>query len=343
MLRSLVKILFLVLLGAGFVGLWFWHDYHTALDEPLSVGDKPVPYVVEKGMRFRSVAKDLYRHGWWRHPRYFVLRVQQRNLVHKLKVGEYEIQPGMKVDAFIDLLVSGRGVQHPITIVEGWSFAQVRQALKQSPMLEHTLDELDDAAVMERLGLAGMHPEGRFFPDTYHVTRGTPDVQVLKRAFARMQEVMEKSWSERAGNLPYTNPDEALTMASIVEKETAIAAERPLIASVFVQRLKRGMKLQTDPTVIYGLGLQFDGNIRRKDLERDTPYNTYLHTGLPPTPIAMPSEESILAALHPAETETLYFVARGDGSHEFSKTLEEHNRAVAKYQLSGRSNKDKKQ
>ena len=188
---------------------------------------------------------------------------------------------------------------------------------------------------MKELGWAGEHPEGRFFPDTYHVSRNTTDAEIYRRAHQRMADVLAAAWKDRAPDLPYKTPDEALIMASIVEKETAVAAERPLTASVFVQRLKKGMKLQTDPTVIYGIGSNYDGNIRKKDLEKDTPYNTYTRAGLPPTPIAMPGREAIIAALNPADSDALYFVARGDGSHQFSRTLGEHNAAVSKYQLNG--------
>lgn len=335
-MRSLLKVVVLLALAAAFLGLWFWHDYQSALRDPLAIGEEAALYTVEPGANFSGVARDIRTRGWWNHAaRYFVLHVRARAMANKLKNGEYRIEPAMSIDQLIDLLVSGKTVQHAVTIVEGWTFAQVRQALEQSPVLEQTLRGLDDAAVMERLGHPGIHPEGRFFPDTYYVTRGTTDAELLKRAYTSMDELLSKLWAQRTGDQPYTNADEALIMASIVEKETAVPAERPLIASVFVQRLKRGMKLQTDPTVIYGLGSTFDGNLRHKDLANDTPYNTYTRSGLPPTPISIPGKESIVAALQPADSEALYFVARGDGSHEFSGTLEEHNRAVARYQSGG--------
>lgn len=334
LLAVLVRLFFLAVLGAGFVAVAIYNDYHAALNEPLATGGKPVTYTVEPGSNFRTVVNDLRERGWWAHPsRYFLWQVRQRGIGGKLKSGEYEIVPGMTALQLMDQLVSGRTVQHQVTLLEGWTFAQVRAGIERSDVLQQTLRGLDDAAVMDRLGHAGQHPEGRFFPDTYHVTRQTTDLDLLRRAHGRMEEVLHAAWNKRAGGLPYRNADEALIMASIVEKETGLAAERSRIAGVFVQRLKRGMKLQTDPTVIYGIGRSYDGNIRRKDLETDTPYNTYTRDGLPPTPIAMPGRDAIEAALNPADTDALYFVARGDGSHVFSRTLEEHNQAVAKYQF----------
>jgi UPF0755 protein len=224
-------------------------------------------------------------------------------------------------------------VQYPLTLVEGWTFRQVMEALQADERLEHLIEDPSAEAVMARLGRRGVHPEGRFFPDTYHFTRGSSDLDILKRAHAAMERVLAEEWEARADGLPIESPDEALILASIIEKETGLASERAEIAGVFVRRLRLGMRLQTDPTVIYGLGDDFDGNLRRADLRNDHPYNTYVHAGLPPTPIALPGREAIRAALNPADGETLYFVARGDGSHAFSVTLEEHNRAVRKYQL----------
>jgi len=334
LLALLVKLLFLAVLGAGFLAVAVYNDYHAALNERLAIGEKPVVYSVEPGTTFRTVVNDLRERGWWNHPeRYFLWQVRQRDIGGKLKTGEYEIVPGMTALQLMDHLVSGRTVQYKVTLLEGWTFAQVRAEIEKSDVLRQTLKGLDDAVVMERLGHPGQHPEGRFFPDTYNVTRKTTDLELLGRAHERMQEVLREAWEKRADGLPYKNAEEPLIMASIVEKETGLAAERPQIASVFVQRLKRGMRLQTDPTVIYGIGKSYDGDIRRRDLETDTPYNTYTRDGLPPTPIAMPGRDAIEAALNPAASDALYFVARGDGSHVFSRTLEEHNRAVAKYQL----------
>ncbi|MGQ0658426.1 MAG: endolytic transglycosylase MltG [Chromatiales bacterium] len=332
---NFLRILALSGLIVLFLGGWLWYDYQKALRQPLEVGDAPVLYTVRSGMTFRAVAAEFKQHGWWQYPRYLLWHVHHRHLANKLKAGEYELRSGMSIDHLLDALAAGRTMQHAVTIVEGWTFARLREAIDKTPVLVSTLRGLDDATVMERLGHPGIPPEGRFFPDTYYVTAGTSDMVLLQRAYKRMEQTLETLWKERAADLPYKIPEEALTMASIVEKETAVPKERSLIASVFVQRLGRGIKLQTDPTVIYGLGRGYDGNLRRKDLENDTPYNTYVRAGLPPTPIAMPGKASLEAALNPAPAGVLYFVARGDGSHEFSRTLEEHNRAVARYQLGG--------
>ena len=238
----------------------------------------------------------------------------------------------------LDDLVAGKVIQYALTIPEGLTFRQIMQLLRQQPELRHTLADDSPAAVMQAIGEPGQSPEGRFYPDTYHFPRGTTDVQFLRRAYRTMAGVLQQEWQARDTGLPYKTPYDALIMASIIEKETAVPAERERIAGVFVRRLEKGMRLQTDPTVIYALGQSYDGNIHRRDLSLDSPYNTYRHAGLPPTPIAAPGRDSIDAALHPAPGEELYFVARGDGSHEFSRTLEEHNRAVARYQLNNNNN-----
>jgi UPF0755 protein len=338
MLRSLIELGLFVAIVVGIGVKWLYDDYHQSLADPLQVGGKPVTYVVEPGTTFRTVASDLGSRGWWPHSsRYFIWAVHRRQLANKLKSGEYEIAPGTTVEQLMDLLVSGRTVQYRLTLVEGWNFQQVREAVAKSEILKQTIPkDIDDAKLMEMLGYKGQHPEGRFFPDTYNITRNTTDVELMQRAHETMRKVLDEAWARRQPDLPYKNVDEALTMASIVEKETGIVDERPMIANVFVQRLKKGMKLQTDPTVIYGIGKSYDGNIRKKDLETDTPYNTYTRTGLPPTPIAMPGREAIVAALNPAPGEALYFVARGDGGHYFSKTLDEHNEAVRRFQLGQR-------
>jgi UPF0755 protein len=216
--------------------------------------------------------------------------------------------------------------------VEGWNIREVRQELARNPRLEHRLADMTDAQMLAAIGAEEKHPEGLFFPDTYFFNPDSPDIDVLRRAYSLQQQKLQEAWETRAPGLPYKTPYEALIMASIIEKETGVPEERPLIAAVFINRLKKGMRLQTDPTVIYGLGAKFDGNLRKVDLQRDTPYNTYTRAGLPPTPIAMPGEEAILAALHPAPSNALYFVAKGNGTHQFSATLEEHNRAVNRYQ-----------
>ncbi len=324
------------LLGAVGWGAYLWvrDDMQRWQDSPLLLPEDRVLYEIHPGMSVRAVAEDLQARGFMSQPLYFRMLARERQLAEKLKSGEYAIERGMTPLVLLDHFAAGRTVEYSITLVEGWSFAQVRAALEQHPVLVNTFKGQDEATIMQRLGHPGEHPEGLFFPDTYRLKTGSSDADVLARAYERMDKLLLGLWSARAANLPYQTPYEVLIMASLIEKETAVPGERPLIAGVFLHRLRVGMKLQTDPTVIYGLGAAYDGNLRRRDLETDTPYNTYTRAGLPPTPIAMPGRDAIEAALHPTGTSALYFVARGDGSHQFSNTIEEHNRAVARYQLS---------
>ena len=239
----------------------------------------------------------------------------------------------------LDQVVAGRVIEYPVVLLEGWTFRQFLALLAQAPKLTHSISGLTVPAIMERLGHPGEHPEGRFFPDTYYYSAGQTDIMILANAYDKMHKLLQREWEGRENNLPLKNAYEALILASIVEKETGRDDERRLIAGVFINRLRHGMRLQTDPTVIYGMGQTFDGNLRLKDLRRDNPYNTYTRKGLPPTPIAMPGKDALQAVLHPMVTGALFFVARGDGSHEFSSTLEEHNAAVLKYQLKGKPRK----
>ncbi len=257
--------------------------------------------------------------------------------VQPLHSGEYQLTPGMNVSQLLEKWRTGDVVQYRFTLVEGWNFRQVRAALAQHEKLEQTLAEVSDSELMAILDQAKVHPEGRFFPDTYNFVRGQTDLDILRQANQRLQKVLAEEWAERAADLPYNTPDQALIMASIIEKETGVAHEREEIAGVFMRRLNIGMLLQTDPTVIYGMGDSYTGKITRADLRRPTPYNTYVISGLPPTPIAMVGREAIYAALHPKPGKSLYFVARGDGSHVFSNTLSEHNKAVREYQLKRRA------
>lgn len=336
MIRKLsFALLGLLLLAALGVGVVAW-KVQSALQQSLRVeavqmldvkpGDTP------SGLFQRLEREDVLQDSFW-------LRLHWRlNLSgQKLHSGEYRLSPGMTVAQLIELWQRAEVVQHSITIVEGWSFRQLRAALQASPLIEQTIGELSDAQIMEKLGHVGLHPEGRFFPDTYHFTRGVTDLELLQRAFRQLESVLSQEWEGRSRNLPYKEPYEALIMASIIEKETGVPHERGEIAGVFVRRLARGMLLQTDPTVIYGMGELYRGRITRSDLRRPTPYNTYTQAGLPPTPIAMVGREAIHAALHPAEGKSLYFVARGDGSHVFSSNLADHNRAVREYQLKRRA------
>lgn len=316
-------------LGIG----WLWIDYRNFLQTPLRLPSEGITYTLNPGGSTASIGRELTQRGILDSPRYFRLLARQDPNAGRLKAGEYRIPPGTTPPQLLDLLANGRAIQYAVTLVEGWTFRQVRKALEADDRLRQTLGGVEDGEVMNRLGRAGDHPEGLFLPDTYHFPRGSDDLGVLRRAMGAMDQVLTEEWVGRAEDLPLDTPYEALILASIVEKETGLAEERPQIAGVFVRRLRKGMLLQTDPTVIYGMGEAFDGNIRRADLRRDTPYNTYTRAGLPPTPIAMPGRAAIRAVLHPAAGDSLYFVARGDGGHVFSATLKEHNRAVRKYQL----------
>ena len=288
---------------------------------------------VEPGTSIRSVLGRLGTAGALAHPRIteFYLRFTGRRF--SVKAGEYEIPAHAPPAEIVALLAEGRVVLEQVTVVEGTTFRDFRNELEKHPKVRVTLRGKSDAEVMSVLGHADEAPEGRFFPDTYRFAAGTTDAEILHVAYDKMAQVLGEAWSQRAADLPLQTPYQVLTLASIVEKETGLAAERPRIAGVFVSRLRKGMRLQSDPTVIYGMGARYDGDIRTRDLSTDTPYNTYTRSGLPPTPIALPGRESVLAAARPAETGALYFVATGtgDGGHHFSETLAEHNAAVQRY------------
>ncbi len=320
----------LILAGSLAAG-WFLMDIQGFMARTLPLPEEGMAYTVAPGTTLKGLARDLHDRGVLEKPLYFVLAGRFQGKAGRLKAGEYLFLPGTTPQALLDQIAAGKVVRHRFTLVEGWTFHQVRKALEAKPQLAHTLAGLDDAAVMARLGHPGEHPEGRFFPETYLFQKGAADVDILKQAYALMEKRLAEAWEKRAPDLPYRDPYEALILASIVEKEAALDEERPLIAGVFVRRLKLGIPLQADPTVIYGLGEGFKGPLTRRHLRVDTPYNTYLHRGLPPTPIAMPGEASLQAALHPAAGDALYFVAKGDGSHKFSATLAEHNKAVRAY------------
>jgi UPF0755 protein len=267
------------------------------------------------------------------HPRWLQLYARATGADARIKAGEYSVAPGTTPRSLLALFESGAVIQHSVTIVEGWTFRDLRKALEAEPHLDNTLAGQGEAAVMAALGEPGLPAEGLFFPDTYLFGKGTTDLEILRQARERMRQELERAWAGRSDDVVLETPYQALVLASIVEKETALGAERPRIAGVFSERLRIGMRLQTDPTVIYGLGAQYDGNLRRADLERDGPYNTYTRAGLPPTPIALPGAEALRAAVNPDERGELYFVATGlpDGSHEFSRTLAEHEAAVRRY------------
>ncbi len=330
---------FLLITAILLVAVLIGRDLRQQLWQPLPLHEIVTVEVV-KGASLSPVLLDWQNRGYLSSSRqrwYLSLYARLTRQDQAMKAGEYRLGPGMRAIDLPALLVSGKVVLHELTLVEGWRFEQALQAIKDNTALEHTLPESSVGAVMVALGRPELHPEGRFYPDTYRFPRGTSDVAFLQRAFAKMDELLAAEWPMRAEGLPYRTPDEALIMASIVERETHLPDEREEIAGVFVRRLHKGMRLQTDPTVIYGLGAAFDGNIRRRDLLSDTPYNTYTRSGLPPTPICLPGQASVRAALHPAPGDALYFVAKGDGSHYFSATFAEHNAAVSKYQLRRRA------
>lgn len=332
---SLIGIFAAAVICLGASALWLQKELDRALRAPLSL-QEPVTYEVEPGANIAVIATDLSRRRWLDRPVFLVWHARLSGEAQAIKAGEYRLSPGMTAKDLLALLVSGRVIQRAFTIVEGWTFEELLHAVRGSELLVPTLKAASADEIMTRLGRPGVHPEGRFFPDTYHFPKGTTDIEFLSRAYETMESHLATAWANRDPELPFGDSYEALILASIVEKETAVPEERARVAGVFVRRLEKGMRLQTDPTVIYGLGAAFDGNLRRRDLSSDTPYNTYTRKGLPPTPIAMPGAAAIDAVMHPLIDGSLYFVAKGDGSHHFSKTYREHVNAVNRYQLNRR-------
>lgn len=312
-------------------------DFRRFVNAPLSLPEAEVVYEISPGTSFDDLARDLDSRGIVAEPFYFTLLAKLQNRTSSIKAGEYRIAEPLTPNGLLELFVGGRVAEYSLTIPEGWTFRQLLEAVQAHPKLVATLEPGQD--VMAAFGRPDTHPEGWFYPDTYRFPAGTTDLAFLRRAHEAMVRRLAAEWEVRMPDLPLDSPYEALTLASIVEKETGVAAERPEIAAVFISRLRKGMLLQTDPTVIYGLGEAYDGDIRYRDLRRDTSYNTYVHRGLPPTPIAMPGGDAIHAVLHPADSSALYFVARGDGSHHFSETYEAHREAVVRYQLEGNASR----
>lgn len=338
--RSLRWSLLSALTGALAVGagtaLWLLFELHR----PLQIDDTPQILEVERGASVHRLAHELEERGWIGRAGQWALRGYGRlfGSAAALKAGEYAVHEGMSSRQLIDRIAAGRVIQHRLTIVEGWTYRQLIQALEAHDAIETTLGDESGESVLatlgvdaEALGAETSHPEGLFKPDTYRFPRGTTDQALLRAAHRQLREHLAKTWADRQSELPLETPYEALILASIIEKETGRDDERRRVAGVFIRRLEQGMRLQTDPTVVYGLGEDFDGRLRRADLRRDTPYNTYTRHGLPPTPIALPGRRSLEAAVDPKPGTALYFVSRGDGSHHFSDTLEEHNRAVDYY------------
>lgn len=317
--------------------VWAGRDVYSELQASLPVQEAQF-IDVPRGATLSGLLRDFELRGLLqpRQRMYLSWYARLTGQARALKAGEYSLRPGLRAMDLTALLASGQVVLHELTLVEGWTFAQALAAVHAHAAISRTLPDsgIPDATapLMNAIGVPAQHPEGRFYPDTYRFPRGTTDVEFLRRAHKALERALADEWAGRAAGLPYRSPDEALVMASIVERETGMVDERGAIAGVFVRRLQQGMRLQTDPSVIYGLGARFDGNLRKKDLQSDTPWNTYTRAGLPPTPIAMPGKEALLAAVAPAQSDALYFVARGDGSSQFSTSLEEHNRAVSKYQ-----------
>ena len=329
MLRLIKKIIYLGILLSALLA----YDVYTFLNQPMSLAQQTV-YEFSPGSSVTSLDSKLYRDGITSRKYYIQLYTRLLGKTRKLKAGEYLLSPGITPYQLVQLMEQGKVKQYALVLVEGLTFRQIMQQINQSEFLQHNLVGLSVAEIMQRIGHEGEHPEGRFYPDTYHFPKGLSDIDFLKRAYTEMATRLENAWRSRDAGLPFTTSYEALIMASIVEKESALAEERTRIAGVFINRLRKGMRLQTDPTVIYGIGEAFDGDIRFRDLRQDNPYNTYTRKGLPPTPIAMPGQGAIDAVMHPDTTDYLYFVARGDesGSHVFSSSLAEHEKAVDQFQ-----------
>ena len=325
-MKTLLGLVLLGMLAAAGYGAWY-------VSAPLTVARLPVEVEIPRGASLRGVMDALENAGVRVRRVEFEVLARALRKERDIKAGSYEIaQPVTPMD-LLEKLTRGDVTQAELRLIEGWTFGQFRAALDASPDLRHDTAGLEDTQILARLEAKEAHPEGLFFPDTYLFSKGSSDLAVLRRAYRAMQRHLKAEWDAKSGNVPYQSPYEALVMASIIEKETGKASERELIGGVLVNRLRIGMRLQVDPTIIYGLGSAFDGNLKKTHLLEDGPYNTYTRAGLPPTPIAMPGIASLRAAMRPGKTEALYYVSRGDGSSQFSRTLDEHNRAVSRYQL----------
>ena len=331
--RAVLRVLLAVVLVAAGALLYGWYDFSRFSRTPLHVTTQGDSIDVARGTSFRNIVGELRQRGLTSaDPLYWWLLAEQMRVAGKLHAGEYALEAGITPRQLLANMATDKVLQRNLTIVDGWTFAELREALAKAEKLEHDSATLDDAAIMQKIGAPGEAPEGRFLPETYAYVKGDTDLDVLKRAHLAMARALDAMWPARDKDLPLTTPYDALILASIVEKETGRADERARIAGVFVRRLQDHMLLQTDPSVIYGMGATYNGSIHKVDLATDTPYNTYTRPGLPPTPIALPGKPALLAALHPAPGSELYFVARGDGGHVFASTLEEHNRNVDCYQ-----------
>ena len=329
--RLLVVVLIALVLG-GVAGGVFLDEKFSELEDPIVLSE-PAFIELQRGTSFIGLARELERRGLVEDAFWVRVRGRLEPELTGIQSGYYKVEPGMSALDLLRRMVRGETHTWSVRLPVGWTFSRIRERLGQQENLAQTLDRVRDRAVMERLGREDMHPEGWFFPATYEYHKGDTDIDVLRKAYERMTSILSRAWASRAEDLPLDSAYEALILASIIELETPLSEEKPRIAGVFVRRLERGMRLQTDPTVIYGMGERYEGRIGSADLREKTPYNTYRIDGLPPTPIGMPGEAAIKAAVNPADGEALYFVARGDGSHYFSRTLEEHNKAVRRFQL----------
>ncbi len=300
---------------------------------PVTPPQTPYKLTVGPNRTLGQVARNLSEEGVIRNRQVMILLARAQGIDRRIKAGLYQFNESVSMWNILQRLAEGRPDEASLTAIEGWTFRQFRQAVDKSQDIEHGAREMSDAQILQQLGLEGASAEGLFFPSTYLFTPGSSDMELYRRAFDTMKQQLDAAWAARKADLPYRTPYELLIMASLIEKETSLDADRPLVAAVFVNRLKTGMRLQTDPSVIYGMGAAYKGNISKADLRRDTPYNTYTRGGMPPTPIALPGKASLLAAANPADSRALYFVARGDGTSYFSETLDEHNQAVRKYIL----------
>ena len=327
-LKTFLTLVLLAVLGAGGYAAWY-------VASPLEVAKLPAEVEIPPGAGFRAAVAQLERAGVKLRPYHFEALARVLRRERDIKAGNYFFAQPLRPMDLLDKLTRGDVMQAEVRLIEGWTFSQFRAALDASPDLRHDTAGLEDAEILKRIQASESHPEGLFFPDTYLFAKSSSDLAVLRRAYRALQRHLQTEWEARAPNVPYRGPYEALIMASIIEKETGRAAEREQIGGVLVNRLRIGMRLQVDPTVIYGLGATFDGNLKKIHLLEDGPYNTYTRAGLPPTPIAMTGLASLRAAVHPMKTDALYYVSRGDGSSQFSRSIEEHNRAVTKYQLRG--------
>jgi UPF0755 protein len=337
MLKKILLTVFILLLLAGAVGgggYWLF----LQLNSPMPLQTE-MRYSLKPNTNMSQVAIDFMGLHLINYPTAlaWVWLARFEGRAQKIKAGQYAVPIGTTPQKLLDILIEGKTIQYTLTLPEGWTFRQVLAAVAASADLTHTLGNDDDKTIMEKIGHPNEHPEGRFYPDTYLFPEGTTDIAFLQRAYDKMEKELNNAWEKRRPELPLKTAYEALILASLVEKETGAPEERPQIAGVFVRRLQKGMLLQTDPTVIYALGSHYDGNIRKDDLSLKNPYNTYVNKGLPPTPIAMPGKEALVAVVNPAAGESLYFVAKGGGTHYFSKNLNEHECAVIEFQLKGKS------